>query len=667
MRWLSATKFPYSEFRYCRKARSSYNDTVLDTWVKSGPDFNAFTLLKGRLAHAVLLQNGDMQTSVSTRYRTGFWTEGFRHFSSMRMYVDGESAAGRMRKFVRRMHCNYRSYDGAERIDFIPYNEPALWIHLLVERGRSVSLNFEVSHALMWPSQRRDEAAKYTEEGGCILKSGLGSTEVVVPEGATVSFEGGVLSIDGITGAATVVISPDRGALRTDLYENRRLHRSMLDGCILETPDLRMNKAFLWARHDLVEHYTSSETGNGFCAGFPEFSWFFGRDGEWMSMAASMCNLGQLAFDHLSMLLAHSVNGRIPHEIPLLQKEQIEGTDFTTGFMSIDSTPLWIISEYLRSVWTGTPPDTGGMKRCLDFMLSCDRDGDLLPENRFSEGLIGWPESWAKDRDGACIDVCAWWLTALKIWSSMFPEGRQMLARAESRYQSTFFSGDGELTVYDSVSGQVKRVVRNACLIVPAIYMRGGNFRELVLRMSGPDMMTPWGYRSMSSEDGMYDRGYHTGCVWPLMTGWYCLAAYNNGLEDLALEALRTFPMLMYSSPELGKINEVYASEQMLPTGQFAQGWSSSLFIQCVMEGLLGISAIEYGADAIYRATPRLPPGWNEVRIRKLQYGGKLWDLQVTRNGIRVREHRMAKKLHHRSQGQTLHALKQPRLSVRKR
>ncbi|MEM3851620.1 MAG: amylo-alpha-1,6-glucosidase [Methanomassiliicoccales archaeon] len=633
--------FPLKEFIDCRSKSMEDNRKIMDCWVveSSQKSLDALTLLKGKKAHLILLQNGTLDSASSGRYRTGLWCGGRRHFNSLRMYVDDTPAERLAVKYVRKPHCTYRLYEGFERLDYIPYSSPALCMHFLIGRGHRILLCVDISHGLAWPAisksldyslSRRGRIATVSSEGGM--------TRILLPDKhAACSLDGAKLSILLEAGRKTVVIG-DTSLMEEDLdfNLNKRIHGTPAKYSVLETPDFVLNKCFFWAKHDLLEFYSETEAGNGFYAGFPEFSWFFGRDGEWMSIAASMCGLQKEAESHLSMLVKYSVEGRVPHEIPILP-----GTDqphkIETGYMSIDSTPLWVIAHFINSQWSGSKANVGAISQCIRFMLDCDKDGDMLVENDSTEGLIGWHESWAEARNGACVDVNAWWLSALSIYTMLTGRLQKELERGLLNYRSTFFKEGEHFLVFDSVKEEKKSDIRNASEIVPAMYWKEELMKRLLVELSGPDMQPYWGTRSMSSQSALYDRGYHTGQVWPLMTGWFCTASFKNGLFGEAMRALYTFPRLMMLASEPGRINETYNAEECRPEGQFAQGWSSALFIQSVIEGLFAIDALRNHGEAIEKSNPMLPEGWSYMRLKRVPYRGKCVDIIVDEKGKHIR------------------------------
>ncbi len=641
------------EFARCRKMSDRDNSRVMDAWVvENRPELRRgdyLSFVKGRKSHFIVLQNGSINTAPSGRFRTGIWFGGEGHISSFNMHVSGKSCAAAFRKQVRTPAYTYREYEGFERIDFAPFDKNAIALALLFREPGTAVIEMTVNHMMMWPENRMESeyVLSCPSPGRYGVKSPLSETSIAVGGAKSdASLDGNMLRVT-IRGRAFCLISIGMRGSSVDVADfarNMDYHSSILRDCVLVTPSFEMNKYFLWARHDILELFSESSQGNGFFAGMPEFSWFFGRDGEWISMAAIECGLHELAGAQLDMLSRNSEGGRIPHEIPLTghnenQHYGLSGDVLPTRFMSADSTPLWIMATLRLEKWHRVEEQEEMLKRAVDFCISCDRDGDVLIENRFKEGLIGWPESWASYRDGACIDVNAWWLKALEEYAEKHPEYEKLARKGMDNYISTFFRLDGEnLAVLDSVDGKIQRKIGSPMEIVPAMYWKSDLMRSLVGSLSGTDMITPWGVRSMASSDPMYDRGYHTGEVWPLMTGWFAIAAFRNGFADLGFRLLESFPMLAFSSPEPGRVGETYHPEYILSMGQFAQGWSSSLFVQAVMEGLFGINPDggEGAAGLTHFMNAHLPDGWSSMKLRRVSYRGRLYDISVTRKGLNV-------------------------------
>lgn len=635
-----------------RRAREGDNDRVPDLWVRESrggsPSDLGYTLVKGLRTHLLLRLHGDLTDVPSGRNRTGLWYQDRRHVSALTTEWEGAPLAARFRKQVRGLGFLYRSFGEVERVDAVQAERGGAAIWFLARRPGALRLRMRLAHGAMWPEN--PVPATYQLKGRAgrwALESPQGSTGVGLwPPGAwetRLTDDLLELTARGV-GEARVELSLDGSRWRRgDLERALAYHRRSLRGPRLETPSFRMNKLFLWAQHDLLELYSDSAVGRGFYAGLPCFSWFFGRDGEWMSLAASLVGLGALARDHLGTLARHAAGDRLPHEIPLVREP---GSDpprprpIPSAYMSIDTNPLWALARIRLSRWTQEPLEEGALRRYLDFTRGLDRDGDGLIENNFQEKLIGWTESWADRRDGPCIDANAWWVAAATEFARATGEDRYSAPTLVRRLLSSFFRRtEGGLEILDSWKGSEERRIRTPAELVPAIYFDDPVLREAVEQLSQPDLLPPWGARALSTEDPAFDGGYHTGTVWPLMTGWYVLAAYRQGLPDRAFEMLKTFPLLAFGAPDPGRLSETYHTDYPEPTGQLFQGWSSSLFLQGVVEGLFGLDPDgSPGVGGLGRnARPRLPSGWREMGLRGLAYRGRRYDLKVRADRLEVR------------------------------
>lgn len=628
--------FPFKYFEECRSLSSADNHKRMDAWIVERHNLGGGTglsLLKGKKAHLICLQYGDIAFSRSNRYRTGFWIGGRKHIASLEMRINGKSAYPLFSKYVRRLPYIYRSFGSVERVDLIPYDRPMIVMFLNISGHENVQIRIRPLHMTMWPSS--DSSSNYAFErrdDGMAIISPLAATRIKVdcPAFETGVEDGSAVINIQASDRATIVISDDEIPDKYfDIGGHESFHNWITNNCILDTPSFDFNKSFLWAKHDLLEFYSETECGNGFYAGFPEFSWFFGRDGEWMSMAAAECSLESMAEEHLNMLENNSRKGRIPHEIPIVDFSSSNDNivqNFTTGFSSIDSSPLWAIAWERLSLWSNRRISRRKLEKVLRFSASCDADGDGLIENRFDQGLIGWPESWAAARNGACVDTNAWWIASLKAFSRLTGDDLRSYDKASRCYRRRFLKS-GEFI--DSFDGNSPRRIKNAMLAVPGMYLRGRAIRDILISLGLPDSMTPWGLRSMSSFESMYDMGYHTGYVWPLLTGWYAIACYNNGLRNIGFSALSTFPFLSFSSSDPGRIGEVYHPESMQEMGQFAQGWSSSIFIQAVVEGLFGIRAERHNGRITLSASPHKPPEWDSMSLSRVKFRGNYYDIDA--------------------------------------
>ncbi len=639
-----------------RGLREKDNDRVLEQWVRETrggtPADLYYALSKGRRCHLLLRQDGDLEPVPSGRDRTGLWDRQVRHLTGFSVLWDDAPLAPRLTKVVRGLGYVYRSFGSVERVDVAEDRKGGVALWFFSKDPGRVELRLHMGHDLMWPQEPAPREYRVrTLEDGYRVTSDLAATEVSTTGSGRVSarLEDGVLTLraDPVR-RLRVYLSCDGQRWRAgDLERARAYHGRALEGPRLETPEFRLDKTFLWAKHDLLELFSETDVGSGFFAGMPCFSWFFGRDGEWMSLAAVRSGLADLAGAHLKTLWRHARGGRLPHELPLLPAEgggepgkPTLAVEVPSSYMSIDTNPLWVLASVERARWTRTPLDTAALTAAMDFTRSLAPPGDLLIENDFSRRLIGWTESWADRRDGKCIDANAWWVAAAEAYAEATGVDRYHSARIREQMEQTFYGGRGADPVpFDSVQGEVRRRTRTPAQLVPALYREGERYRLSVDALSGPDLVTPWGVRALSTGDPMFDGGYHTGVIWPLMTGWFVLAAFRQGLVERALEQLMTFPMLAFGAPDRGRLAETYHANYAEPTGQFFQGWSSSVFLEGVVEGLFGLRPDGRpgvkGLSAGLR--PHLPSAWKEMSLRSLPYQGRCYDLTVRPGSVEVR------------------------------
>lgn len=628
--------------RECKELDRKDNETDMLHWVKipvSQLDGFHYSLLKGRSSHFICYQNGDLIPSDFRRSRTGFWIDNIGHISSVSVKIDGYGATEIFEKYVRGLGYIYRKYGEVDRLDYISFDKDALSVLFVSDSRHSASVTMEIVHSMAWPGNSRGERYNLNGNGERFsISSTLGQTFFSVTSDGQISkrLDNNRLTInaENFTHLNILVSGEESRPEIGDLERTLNYHKSVCNHTILSTPDVRFNKLFLWAKHDLLELFNVSPSGDGWFAGFPVFSWYFGRDGLWMGLAANMCGLGDLTRRHMETLLRYSESGRIPHEIGLSSERSqdyvISDHNIDTRFMSIDSNLLWIINNSELSWWGYQSFPKEVVRSVFNFSKSCDADGDLLLENNFRLGLIGWPETWAAERDGKCVDINALWLQVVKLMES--EKSGISYEHLKEIYLKMFF---GDLKYVDSVNNHEIRTIKSAMQLIPPIFLKDERVREILADMSDHNTLTDWGVRSVSSDDPKFDGGYHTGTVWPLMTGWYAIAAYNNGLRENAFRMVKTFVENAFDSVDPGRVNETYEANQPNPTGQFAQGWSSSMYILSILGGMLGLMNPE--SDEIGKAIkPLLPEIWSSISLKNVHWRGVFYDIVVRENSVDV-------------------------------
>jgi glycogen debranching enzyme len=631
------------EFAYCSGLKTADSNRIIDAWVlediSGSLNFNAPSLVKGKKAHLILRQDGQLNAPPSSRKRYGLWTGSMQHFSSLHMESNGKNAL--CLKYIRRPWYIYRQYSGFSRIDFVPPDSKFACISLASDTDQVLTISFEISHLLMWPSGKKPDkfTAQVLNKGTFKLFSDLGQTLVSVSgSNASFRFFEGILTVRVyIKERAFICIGSEVATDEEELFSQaEQYYCRVKEKCILKSSSFRLDKTFLWSKIAILESYSETDGGNGFFAGFPEFSWFFGRDGLWTSFSAYMIGLNDMADNHLEMLWNNSSFGRIPHEVTLLSNENLDQSykvsginNVMTKYMSIDSTPLWIIAQGYMQLWTGKPVDKKKIKDAISFLQSLDRNKDGLIENVFKDGLIGWPESWANRRDGACIEVNAWYIESMIVSAFLIHTDSRKIARSRRSFDKNFMSKNDPY-FFDSFQGSKRRTIVSPMGSVPGMYISSASMRKVIKRVSKPDLLTEAGIRSMSSKDSMYDGGYHTGKIWPLMTGWHAIACFNNDLKETGFKCINSFIELAFSAEDPGRINETYGPVFFEPKGQFAQVWSHSLFIQSVLEGLMNlIPEWRSGKSPIASVENQLPEGISFLEIRNISFQDSLYNIKI--------------------------------------
>lgn len=129
-----------------------------------------------------------------------------------------------------------------------------------------------------------------------------------------------------------------------------------------------------------------------------------------------------------------------------------------------------------------------------------------------------------------------------------------------------------------------------------------------------------WGVRIIpESSKKFHPRSYHGGMVWPLFTGWASLAEYKTGNYVSGYSHIMN-NLLMYRHWNMGSVEETLDGSKFEPAGVCSQqGWSETMVLQPISEGMLGISP-----DALSNSislSPRFPWHWNEVKVNNILFG----------------------------------------------
>jgi glycogen debranching enzyme len=439
-----------------------------------------------------------------------------------------------------------------------------------------------------------------------------------------------------------------------EVFKNTREHyeRLLKNHLRIITPDTLFNEGYKWAIAatdkffvntpglgiSLVAGYSTTNTGwdgGHKISGRPGYGWYFGRDGEWSGFA--LLDYGD--FEKVKSMLQmfgdfQDLNGKVFHEMS------------ATGFVhydAADATPLYIVlmgkylshsadTAFVQSQWPR-------IEKALAYCFSTDTDGDHLIEN--TAVGHGWVEGGNLFGSHTSLYLASCWEAALR----------------EAAYISSTFGNPEKTSFYEGEAQIVKQLINTGFwnkkenyfyhgkledgnfietkTIMPAIPMLFGQIEKektqnILQAFAGNDFSTDWGCRIIGESNESYNpRGYHTGSVWPLFTGWVSLAEYKYGNPAQAYAHIMD-NLLIYKDWGLGYVEEVLNGETYEPSGVcHHQCWSETMVLQPAISGMLGIvpDAVHHGLEF----APALPADWDSIKVKNIKVGKHLLDFSMMR------------------------------------
>jgi glycogen debranching enzyme len=432
-----------------------------------------------------------------------------------------------------------------------------------------------------------------------------------------------------------------------NIYRQAADHYQDLDQRMLHliTPDENFNRGYAWALAATDRFFvTTPGLGTSLVAGYngtdhgwdgghavngrPGYAWYFGRDAVWSAFAV----LGYGDFHGVRNILNtlikfQDLNGKIFHELS------------TSGFVhydAADATPLFIILaarylaqsgdlDYIRHAWPA-------IEKAIAYCRSTDTDGDLLIEN--TNVGHGWVEGGHLFGSHSSLYLTACWAEALRGAAYMSAALGMPDAAAEYESDSRLVTGIINREFYNAETGFLYQGVfsdgtfHKGESILPSIPMYFGLIDQdkagrMLEDWASNDFSSDWGLRMVRQSSPLFHpRGYHSGSVWPLYTGWVSLAEYHHGRQ------LQGFGHIMqnldiYRDFALGYLEEVLNGERYQPSGVCPhQCWSQTMVLQPVIEGMLGLEADAMEKELLF--APSIPFGWDETGIRNIRVGNSL-------------------------------------------
>ncbi|MCF8236299.1 MAG: hypothetical protein K9H15_15760 [Bacteroidales bacterium] len=455
------------------------------------------------------------------------------------------------------------------------------------------------------------------------------------------------LTISTSPNTPTQCISKQRTIIKNyykDLIEN---------SLTISTPDAQFNEGYLWALvatdqffvhtpglgKSLTAGYATSDKGwwgGHEISGRPGYGWYFGRDAIWSAFA--LLDYGD--FEKVKDILINfqkyqDLNGKIYHELS------------TSGFVhydAADATPLYLIlmgrylehsgdTEFIQQSWPS-------IQMALEYCFSTDTDADHLIEN--TDVGHGWVEGGHLFGSHTSLHLASLWAEALHQSSLMahalekedLAENYEFEAELVKEIIKTKFWNEEQGYLYQGLlkdGNFLEEFTIMPCIPIYFGQLDSAKIYPQLHAYAANAFSSDWGVRIVSAESPRFNpKGYHTGSVWPLFTGWTALAEYKAGKPVQGFTHIMN-NSLVYKEWGMGYVEEVLNGEVYLPSGVCAhQCWSETMVLQPVVEGLIGFKP--NAPDESFTLAPSFPYHWGDVKIKNLKLANKRVDFEMMKN-----------------------------------
>ena len=426
----------------------------------------------------------------------------------------------------------------------------------------------------------------------------------------------------------------------------------------INTPDKDLNEGYKWAvvgtdkffvntpgiGKSLVAGYAT--TAHGWDGGHkvngrPGYAWYFGRDGQWSGFAVD--DYGD--FEKVKCILEQyldfqDISGKIYHELT---------TSGVVHYDASDATPLFIVLaghyfrnsgdiDFIKYNWNK-------IKKAIDFCYSTDTDNDKLIEN--TNVGHGWVEGGHLFGGKSTLYLSSCWAAALK-------EATYMAKNINKITESKKYKKDYETVVdiiNDTFWNTEKQFFNHSInngggfitdiTVMPAIPLYFNQIKnydktQLVLNeIASNNFTSNWGARIISEEsEHFHPRGYHTGSVWPLYTGWVALAEYKNYKPTQGYSHIMN-NILVYKDWAAGYIEEVLNGAVYQPSGVCShQCWSETMALQPVIEGMLGLYPLAPENKLLF--SPSLPFHWIDFSVENIRIGESYLQMEMKKENNKI-------------------------------
>jgi hypothetical protein len=400
-------------------------------------------------------------------------------------------------------------------------------------------------------------------------------------------------------------------------------HHKVFGGAALETPDRAVNCSFALAKANLL--LLTADYGPVlppyFLAGVPEYPQLFGCDTEYTIPGATASGFADISKSALLALADYGTRacGRIPHEITT------NGRVFHPG--NTQETPQFAAACWDYFAWTGDivflrrvyPLCKEGIDEYMPAIWG--GGGNLYP---IGDGVVERPSMGARKLDSTCYLFQA--LRALCDMAEALElpeEARRYAARADElarRFEIDWWIEEEGMYADSLHTDGRPQFDGHWTVVLPLqLGMAGEDRARRALERIEHEWVNRWGL--------MHTRGREES-VWTLPTGLLALTAFRYGLPSSGIRLLQNIA-------DTASYGTLGAFKELIPIGLcFVQLWSAGLYIQGIMEGLLGLRPLAH----MHRLaiSPRLPSAWPVVRMREMEVGAHVLNLEMTPASLEV-------------------------------
>lgn len=404
--------------------------------------------------------------------------------------------------------------------------------------------------------------------------------------------------------------------------KRERYHQQAIGGVTLQTPDARVNGDWVLAKANLLmlEADYAPYLPGFLLAGIPEYPQLFGCDNTYTTPGATGAGFTAAMRSTLSLLgeYAGRACGRVPHEVTT------NGRVFNPG--NTQETPQFAIAvwDYVR--WTGDleflralyPICREGLMEYLPAVW--DGDGEGYP---WGDAMVERHGMGSIKLDSACYVYSAWRALAEMARALQRPEVTQyerLADRWKERFERDWWLPDAGLYADSLHADRRPQLDGHWTQIVP--------IQLGIARPERAAQVLAEIERTFTNRWGLVHTRDREDRVWTLPTGLLALADLRHGRAHNALRWLNNISLT-------ARYGMLGAFKELIPEGLcFVQLWSAALYLQGILEGMLGLEPRAH--EHHLGVTPTLPPEWPTASVRSLVVGAHTLNLTVTHTGCAV-------------------------------